>query len=155
MKKHKADPRAALRHAMYPHIPADFPVKPLLPGEQAEDQTTCFTCGLSWDDAIVTSMTPAPGARCPFEEFHKEQPTAAQHTPGPADYPCPCGCKVRFDGDGLIRLQQCPTHAAAPELLACLETVLSELVLADPTCSGGHRFAAIKNAQRLIAKARS
>lgn len=40
------------------------------------------------------------------------------------------------------------------ELLTCLETVLSELVLADPTCSGGHRFAAIKEAQRLIAKAR-
>ncbi len=28
-------------------------------------------CGLSWDDDIVTSMTPAPSARCPFEPFHE------------------------------------------------------------------------------------
>lgn len=67
----KADSEAAaLRRTLFPQVPADFPVKPLLPGEKAEDKTTCLTCGLSWDDAIVTSMTPAPGARCPFEEFH-------------------------------------------------------------------------------------
>lgn len=60
----------AQRRKLYPQIPADFPVKPLLPGEPAEDQATCFTCGMSWDDAIITSMTPAPAARCPFEQFH-------------------------------------------------------------------------------------
>lgn len=27
-------------------------------------------CGLTWDDSIVTSMTPAPSGRCPFEAFH-------------------------------------------------------------------------------------
>ena len=28
-------------------------------------------CGLSWDDSIITGMTPAPSARCPFEYFHE------------------------------------------------------------------------------------
>ena len=28
-------------------------------------------CELSWDDSIVTSMTPTPSARCPFEAFHE------------------------------------------------------------------------------------
>ena len=28
-------------------------------------------CGLSWDDSIITGMTPTPSARCPFEYFHK------------------------------------------------------------------------------------
>ena len=27
-------------------------------------------CGLSWDDSIITGMTPTPSARCPFEYFH-------------------------------------------------------------------------------------
>ena len=27
-------------------------------------------CGLSWDDSIITGMTPTPSARCPFEGFH-------------------------------------------------------------------------------------
>ncbi len=27
-------------------------------------------CGLSWDDSIITGMTPTPSARCPFEAFH-------------------------------------------------------------------------------------
>lgn len=51
-------------------IPADFPVQPLQAGQEAKDRATCGTCGLSWDDAISTSMTPAPSARCPFEGFH-------------------------------------------------------------------------------------
>ena len=54
-------------------IPADFPVKPL--GTQAEidaagDPVQDGECGLWWDDAISTSYTPAPGGRCPFEDFH-------------------------------------------------------------------------------------
>lgn len=51
-------------------VPRDFPVRPLRPSDKAEDRATCGTCGLSWDDAIPTSMTPAPAARCPFEAFH-------------------------------------------------------------------------------------
>jgi hypothetical protein len=51
-------------------IPKDWPVQPLKPGQSAKDKTTCNTCGLSWDDGIVTEMTPAPSARCPFESFH-------------------------------------------------------------------------------------
>lgn len=47
-------------------IPADFPVQPLSEGDM-----TCGTCGLSWDDSISTSLTPAPSGRCPFESFHR------------------------------------------------------------------------------------
>lgn len=50
-------------------IPADWPVQPTTTGT---DLVTCGTCGLTWDDAIVTQMTPAPSARCPFEPFHPE-----------------------------------------------------------------------------------
>jgi hypothetical protein len=32
---------------------------------------TCHECGRSWDDSIVTSMTPAPAARCPFEGMRR------------------------------------------------------------------------------------
>jgi hypothetical protein len=32
---------------------------------------TCGHCGLTWDDSISTSYTPAPSGRCPFEYFHK------------------------------------------------------------------------------------
>lgn len=57
-------------------IPKSYPVQPLAPKQPATDRTTCGYCGLSWDDAIVTSMTPAPAARCPFEYFHiYRQPT--------------------------------------------------------------------------------
>lgn len=51
-------------------IPADFPVQPLADGAPAKDRATCGHCDLSWDDAIPTSWTPAPSARCPFEYFH-------------------------------------------------------------------------------------
>jgi hypothetical protein len=51
-------------------IPADFPVRPLQPGDAARERVTCGTCDLSWDDALVTEWTPAPSARCPFEYFH-------------------------------------------------------------------------------------
>lgn len=52
-------------------IPLDFPVQPLKMGQAAGDPGTCGTCGLSWDDSIATGYTPAPGGRCPFEEFHR------------------------------------------------------------------------------------
>lgn len=55
-------------------IPADFEVRPLRKGQEAKDRVTCGTCGLSWDDAKSTSMTPAPAGRCPFEYFHKADP---------------------------------------------------------------------------------
>lgn len=61
-------------------IPKDFPVQPLKPKQKATDKATCGYCGLSWDDGKVTSMTPAPSARCPFEYFHvyDEQDVGAQ-----------------------------------------------------------------------------
>lgn len=47
-------------------IPADWPVQP-----DANGDTTCGYCGLTWNDAVSTSMTPVPAGRCPFEEFHR------------------------------------------------------------------------------------
>jgi hypothetical protein len=32
---------------------------------------TCGTCHRTWDDAHVTSVTPTPSARCPFEHWHR------------------------------------------------------------------------------------
>ena len=31
---------------------------------------TCGTCGRTWNDAAVSSKTPAPSGRCPFEAEH-------------------------------------------------------------------------------------
>jgi hypothetical protein len=33
--------------------------------------TTCGHCGRSWDDNHVSSWTPTPSARCPFEYDHE------------------------------------------------------------------------------------
>jgi hypothetical protein len=38
------------------------------------DVVTCGACGRSWDDAVVTSWTPAPSGRCPFEDDHEDEP---------------------------------------------------------------------------------
>jgi hypothetical protein len=51
-------------------VPEDWPVQPIDPADPAKDRVTCGQCGRSWDDGVVTSMTPAPSARCPFEAFH-------------------------------------------------------------------------------------
>jgi hypothetical protein len=55
-------------------VPADYPVRHLRRGTRAyrdaQDLTTCGQCGRSWDDAVVTGITPAPSARCPFEYYH-------------------------------------------------------------------------------------
>lgn len=32
--------------------------------------TTCGACGRSWNDAAVSSITPVPSGRCPFEYAH-------------------------------------------------------------------------------------
>jgi len=61
-------------------VPKDYPVQPLKRGESCEDKATCETCGLSWDDGKVTSMTPVPSGRCPFESFHEDdEPEADAH----------------------------------------------------------------------------
>lgn len=49
--------------------------------------TSCYSCGRTWDDDHVTSVTPAPSGRCPFEYEHVEyscancgQPMEEPHT---------------------------------------------------------------------------
>jgi hypothetical protein len=51
-------------------VPDDYPVKVLGPDDPATDRVTCGECGRSWDDAVVTGMTPVPSGRCPFEAYH-------------------------------------------------------------------------------------
>ncbi len=46
------------------------------------DIATDGNCGLSWDDSIITSMTPTPSARCPFEAFHQYRQGWKQVTSG-------------------------------------------------------------------------
>lgn len=68
-------------------IPSDFPVKELKRSDfaKAKDPATCGTCGRSWDDAIPTTWTPAPSARCPFEYFHEDEDDAPLLTEADAD----------------------------------------------------------------------
>lgn len=42
-------------------------------GRPIIDVATCGACGRSWDDALVTSLTPAPSGRCPFEYDHDSE----------------------------------------------------------------------------------
>ncbi len=53
-------------------IPDNWPVVPLDDDDDCDGKTTCGRCGLSWDDDLITSMTPAPSGRCPFEAFHDD-----------------------------------------------------------------------------------
>jgi hypothetical protein len=41
-------------------------------GRVIEDIATCGTCGVSWNDALISGTTPAPSARCPYEYIHPE-----------------------------------------------------------------------------------
>lgn len=41
-------------------------------GREIVDIATCGTCGRSWNDAAVSSITPAPSGRCPFESEHDD-----------------------------------------------------------------------------------
>ncbi len=41
-------------------------------GTPVTDIVTCGHCGRGWNDALGTSMTPAPSARCPYEYEHEE-----------------------------------------------------------------------------------
>lgn len=40
--------------------------------KNGSDVMSCGTCGRSWDDAVVTGVTPTPSARCPFEYDHTD-----------------------------------------------------------------------------------
>ena len=42
-------------------------------GNEIVNVATCGTCGRSWNDAAISSWTPAPSARCPFEYEHEGQ----------------------------------------------------------------------------------
>lgn len=43
---------------------------------------TCGECGRSWNDAAISSVTPAPSARCPFEYEHDKTYIVIENTPG-------------------------------------------------------------------------
>jgi len=37
--------------------------------------TTCGACRRTWDDAVITGVTPVPSGRCPFEYWHPQYET--------------------------------------------------------------------------------
>ena len=41
-------------------------------GNTRVDLVTCGTCGLTWNDALISTWTPAPSGRCPYEYIHDE-----------------------------------------------------------------------------------
>lgn len=42
-------------------------------GREIIEIATCGHCGRSWNDAAVSSITPAPSGRCPFEYEHESR----------------------------------------------------------------------------------
>jgi hypothetical protein len=42
-------------------------------GNEIIEVATCGVCGRSWNDAAVSSWTPAPSGRCPFEYEHEDE----------------------------------------------------------------------------------
>ena len=40
-------------------------------GRPVTSIATCGECGRSWDDARISSLTPTPSGRCPFEYAHQ------------------------------------------------------------------------------------
>lgn len=57
----------------FAEVPADFEVKSLITHAEraaAKEPFQCGKCRRWWDNAVVTSYTPAPSARCPFEAWH-------------------------------------------------------------------------------------
>lgn len=55
-----------------PEVPYGYQVTPLRASdvEYAREPMKCGTCLRTWDDAVVTAVTPVPSGRCPFEPFH-------------------------------------------------------------------------------------
>lgn len=41
-------------------------------GKTIVRMSQCGECGRDWNDALITSRTPAPNARCPYEAIHEE-----------------------------------------------------------------------------------
>lgn len=39
-------------------------------GEPVVQMAVCGVCGFTWNDAMMTSLTPAPSGRCPNEYGH-------------------------------------------------------------------------------------
>lgn len=153
-------------------IPADFPVRPLrttsdFKATEGHDRT-CGHCGLAWNDRIPTAHTPAPAARCPFEEFHLYPKSAARKRP--KTYPFlsfqphheeeqegRCGCRIyKAEHNGCcqpILFDLCATHAAALELRDALRDLLAVAVW-DDEFTGREEFnEAAKKARAALRKA--
>jgi|KBSMisStandDraft_5_1062788.scaffolds.fasta_scaffold398572_2 hypothetical protein len=47
----------------------------------------------------------------------------------PQDFTIECGCQVRFDNDGYVRLAQCPMHTMAADLHDVLKTIVDKSYL--------------------------
>lgn len=49
--------------------------------------------------------------------------TKTQFPTQPQDLTGPCGCKVRFDNDGIVRMEQCPLHAMVADIHDVLKAI--------------------------------
>lgn len=49
----------------------------------------------------------------------------------PEDFKTACGCRVRFDNDGFVRLEQCHLHAMAADLHDVLKAIVEKSYLRD------------------------
>lgn len=79
---------------------------------------TCGTCGRSWDDSAITSITPTPSARCPFEYFHEGEDVPEDWEVQPLGHDWINPAEVwPFEPDGLIYCNQCGEYPiwAEPE----------------------------------------
>lgn len=41
-------------------------------GTPVVELATCGVCGRTWNDAAISSVTPVPSGRCPFEHLHAD-----------------------------------------------------------------------------------
>ena len=68
----------------------------------------------------------------------------------PEDFKAPCGCKVRFDNDGLVRLEQCELHAMAADLHDVLKAIVNKSYLRPGKHEDCHVHPKLIEADRML-----
>jgi hypothetical protein len=76
---------------------------------------TCGVCGRSWNDALITGVTPVPSGRCPYEAYHPE-PLPLPSAVAQAREKARRGAATMADIDALIAEYQTKGKSAAMAL---------------------------------------
>lgn len=112
--------------------------------------TVCGSCGRGWRDEVVTSWTPAPGGRCPFEYDHPDEDDETDDETddeeGTVAHAAAEGCTGTIERDGGLWVvvhedDECPVHeppptginANAAAYIAKLTAAITAVDEADPT----------------------